>query len=144
VSREEGLAYAVEKAEVLNAWRGALATWRAGHLSGAGAPDPDIVEWVEGVNALPGICTLQSCQGHVRGEVREAGHIWLWLSDPAYRRFESAVYDLVESDLVEEVRVLYGREKRKRVVCVVFKGNESDALPQSLDLLRRHIEAWAC
>lgn len=40
-----------------------------GFVGGHGYPDPEIYAWVDRLNRLPRLCTLQSCAGHrcVRG-----------------------------------------------------------------------------
>lgn len=54
-----------------------------GDLGGRGFPDPEIIPLCDTLNMLPGICTLQSCAGHIGGERErpngETGLLWLWL-----------------------------------------------------------------
>lgn len=52
----------------------------AGNQAGRGYPDPDILPWCDRLNALEGLCTLQSCAGHTprNGDPGpHPGHLWI-------------------------------------------------------------------
>ena len=59
-----------EKAKILTVWREQQQTGAAGH----GDPDPDMIPWCEKLNALPGVCTVQSCSGHRENGYLRSGH----------------------------------------------------------------------
>jgi len=51
-----------------------------------GGPDPEILPWLLLINVIPGIYTVQSCAGHIKGEPKadkqggpEGGHLWVRL-----------------------------------------------------------------
>ena len=72
------------KDRILAQWQSRLAEPRpAGDLSGRGWPDPEIVPLCNGLNRLPGVCTLQSCSGH-----GGPGHLWLWLDHETSGEFD--------------------------------------------------------
>lgn len=55
--------------------------------------DAQILEWIKKINKLPGIYTLQSCQGHTRRQKGENGgaHLWLKLSDVSAFKFDKGI-----------------------------------------------------
>ena len=115
-----------------------------GDYGGVGYPDPDIVPWCDRINALPGVCTLQSCAGHVRqGGERDAGHLWLWLSRPMAGAFDSHAHRLARHvSYIEDVTRRYtswGQE----VTVITFAGNERDRLPPSLRLILAFLRTLA-
>jgi len=65
-----------------------------GVMGGSGGVDPAMIRACEVLNALPGVVTLQSCEGHHivaadGGTVVYPGQVWLWLSeDRAARVYE--------------------------------------------------------
>lgn len=126
------------KREVLREWaaiRESLGV-REGRPGGRGYPDPDIVPWCDEINALEGVCTLQSCAGHVLpGGERDPGHLWLWLSKPMSGAFDRTAHRLARHDrYIEDVArryVSWGRE----VTSITFAGNERASLARSLRLI---------
>jgi hypothetical protein len=125
-----------EKAEELSGWLAARAA--ASDPSYPGTPDPDIYGLVDALNALPGVCTVQSCSGH-GPEERKAdggitpGRVWLRLSARVFRRFERHVAHLIAGPGVEEASVRYGRARdgAPPVVDIVFAGKERGHLAES-------------
>ena len=112
------------KQTILREWQETRATIKAG----PGCPDPGIVPWCDKINSLPGICTLQSCQGHRHDDAIEPGHLWLWLSEAAADRFDrAATYLATERAVIERVSWHY-LDDGKKIASVTFRGNERDAL----------------
>ena len=107
-----------------------------GDCGGVGYPDPDIIPWCDRLNAIPGVCTLQSCAGHVKpGGLRDAGHLWLWLDRSMAGAFDAHAHRLARHvHYIEEVARRYtswGQE----VTVITFAGNDRDRLPPSLRLI---------
>lgn len=84
-------------------------------LGGMGYPDPEIYGACDRLNALPGVCTLQSCAGH-----GHAGQIWLWLDVPTSAAFDREAPALAASPLIERLRKLWLPEGQE-IVDVEFK-----------------------
>ena len=126
-----------DKEVVLAAWDEVkLQPVPEGDFGCVGYPDPDIIPWCDRLNAIPGVCTLQSCAGHVNpGGLRDAGHLWLWLDRPMAEAFDSHAHRLARHvDYIEDVARRYtswGQE----VTVITFAGNECDRLPPSLRLI---------
>jgi hypothetical protein len=106
-----------------------------------GTPDREVYGLCDSINALPGICTLQSCAGHhgvekkAEGQPRMPGHLWLRLSKDVFRRFLDECEELAHDPLIEQISVLYGREPTGHVVEILFHGNDEGVLPASEKLL---------
>lgn len=66
--------------------------------------DPPIVPWLERLNAIPGIETLQSCSGDHPGAETSA-HVWI-----AGRLPHSLCLEIGRLDGVEDLSILYERE----------------------------------
>lgn len=66
--------------------------------------DPSIVPWLERLNAIPGIETLQSCSGDHPGAETPA-HVWI-----AGRLPHSLCREIGRLDGVEDLSILYERE----------------------------------
>jgi len=102
--------------------------------------EPDLRPWLNRLNKLDGVCTLQSCGGH-RFLDRENksdethimnGHLWIWLSESVSRVFYTRAFELVQSDPMECVSIMfqgYGRE----IVSISFKGRAHNRMAESLD-----------
>ncbi len=119
--------------------RRTLVEWRRAHASageGPGFPDPDMVAWCAKLNAIPGICTVQSCAGHGRpGSVDSSGHMWLRLSAPMSAAFDAHALRLAAStDLIEHVTRVY-TPWGKEVATITFAGNERGLLADSMQLI---------
>lgn len=123
------------KRKELKCWEGVKQQWRTGYLSGIGEPDGDIVPLCDSLNALPGVCTLQSCAGHVRGGTIEAAHLWLWMSETTARRFDRDVFVLLQRrppiDWVSKHFLHDGKE----IASITFFGNERGLLRKSAKLI---------
>jgi hypothetical protein len=118
------------KADELSHWQRVLAE-RAG-VAGVGNPDPEMVPWCERINAINGVCTLQSCAGHEHGEggSRSSGHLWLWLAAEKAIAFQERAFELARHAAIERISTIYqpwGRE----VVQIEFRGTPDGQLESS-------------
>lgn len=121
-------------------WRRTLTDWRhAGRPEHeTGWPDPSIIDWVERINAVPGVCTLQSCAGHRRGEYQEAGHLWLAFNSTTADAFHRRAFELATNPAIERVATCYHVDGRE-IVIIEFQGEERGALNASLDTILRFL-----
>ncbi len=99
---------------------------------GPGNPDPEIIPWCEKINSIPGICTLQSCAGHVYGKrsVRVSGHFWLWLSSEKAANFKQRAFELARVATIERISTIYQRSGQE-VVSIEFRGIPDGQLENS-------------
>ena len=109
------------------------ATTRSGER---GFPDADILPWCDQLNALEGICTLQSCAGHLRSDgTLVSGQLWLWLTPDISREFHFRAFELARhSPRIERVRTIY-TQWGQEVAAVTFAGNERNLLAESMQLV---------
>lgn len=113
------------------------------NLGGRGWPDPEIFEACELLNALPGVCTLQSCSGHPGdGPYVNKGHLWIWPSEEIATAFYRRAFELALHPRIEQCKVRfqgYGRE----VIDIDFDGLESGEgmLEESTEALVAFFEA---
>lgn len=133
-----------EKQEVLREWAEKRQVSRpASDPGGHGWPDPEIFPLCVSLNALPGVCTLQSCAGHRAVESGKgqtfpsSGHLWLRLDEDNTREFEKQVFALyAEKDLIESVsKIYFDSEAGHEIIAIAFAGNERDRLAQSASLI---------
>lgn len=111
----------------------------AGPLGGRGFPDPDIFPLCDALNALPGICTIQSCAGHPRLRYADGAthcaHLWVRLDEQTAKAFDARVFELADDrDHFEEVVRLYSRGEGE-VFSIEFRGNESGLLEESSTII---------
>lgn len=106
---------------------------------GHGLPDPEVFPWCDALNEIPGVCTLQSCAGHVveaadgSGPYRYPGEFWVWLDQPMSAAFDRHALQLAaKRPHIEKVTKLYG-DWGQEVVSIIFAG---DALHFSEDAMR--------
>lgn len=103
-------------------------------LGGRGFPDRDIYDLTDQLNSIEGICTVQSCAGHLP-ETSDGGiypgSLWLWMEETTQDWFREHVWELVSQDCIEQAAILYGRERTKDVVEILFAGNERGRLAES-------------
>lgn len=131
----------VDELERWMAWRDEASrngfTGEAGRLGGHGFVDRGILPLVDALNAIDGVCTLQSCEGHTYPHdgpddgyrcpdcgdrvMHTGAQIWLWLSEPLARRFYERAHELAETPLVEQVALLWGRDREREIVDVIFR-----------------------
>lgn len=145
-----------------------LASWRRakderesapphGFVGGHGYPDPDIYTWVDKLNGLSRVCTLQSCAGHVctldsmcgyceslvGGPPHEThvmnAQLWLWLDARLAVWFYQHVPRLAALTCIEKVSVLWHVEGRE-IVDIVFKGAGTGDLDTSMRAIVKFFE----
>lgn len=125
----------ITKADVLNSWQKVqLELPTSSGSGGRGYPDDDIIPWCERLNAIPGVCTLQSCAGHAiaDGGVSEPAHLWLWLDRETSAAFDSAVFTLAtKTAFIERIGKFY-MPWMQEVVTITFAGNERGLLHHSM------------
>ena len=129
-----------EKRKRLRLWRRRCCAPRPpGDLGGRGFPDADIIPWCARLNAIAGVCTLQSCAGHGRvgprgGRVNMAAHLWLKLDRRMNRWFDRRVFILAHAPTIECIarRYLPGEGE---IVEIVFHGNERGQLARSMQTI---------
>lgn len=85
--------------------------WRRQHPSakgGEGYIDHEVLPLCDALNAIDGVCTIQSCCGHQNkhGYIYP-GHLWIRLSEELMRRFEEEIAWLLDQDVIQHVSKLY-------------------------------------
>lgn len=136
------------KVAELEYWRSAQRTSvrPPGDAGGHGFVDPEIVPWCDVLNAIDGVCTLQSCCGHRtpsadgEGDHVWNGQVWLWLSEPLAMAVYKHIGSLGRSALFDSVALLFGKGQGEReVLDVTFvpkPGNMDRAMKALADFLR--------
>lgn len=111
---------------------------------GVGLPDPDMVEWCEALNSIPGVCTVQSCAGHVEpGGVLASAHLWLRLDPAMSRAFDADAFRLAARVAhIEQVARVYA-PWGKEIASITFAGNERDSLRPSMRLIVAFLRSLA-
>jgi hypothetical protein len=128
-----------------------------GFTGGHGYPDPEIYPWVDRLNMLSRLCTLQSCAGHrcttalhcewcdnqPRGTangvtIEDLGHVrngqlWLWPDEALARWFYEHAPLLVTSG-IEKVGTLWHVEGRE-IIDIQFLGAGHGQLDSSMRFL---------
>lgn len=131
------------KAKELKIWKDKCAGPRG--APGEGFPDERIIPFCTIINALPGVCTLQSCAGHPRTSEQHwsaPGQLWLWFSEWEFNLFTKQAPILAENPQIESIKILFARWNDRRVVVdICFKGDETgdEELQQSIDILFQFI-----
>lgn len=101
--------------------------------------DPWIVPWLERLNAIPGVETLQSCAGHEYGETRAAsgetsetdGVLW-FRATSLFQDQHLVLLSAVRG--VDAVAKLYGREEFP-VVEILFRRRERERVLRTVTQL---------
>jgi len=131
-----------EKSEILNAWGeriSALPTDVPGEGDPRGFPDPLMIEWCRRINALKGVCTVQSCSGHRASDgAFYSGHLWLRMSRGVSDRFERQAFNLAGQRGIERVSKLY-MHGGEEVIVLEFQGQEHDRLDSSMGAVLRFL-----
>ena len=98
-----------------------------------GHPDPSMNPWCDAINALPGVCTVQSCSGHRRdiGSLSSGG-LWLRLDEPASNRFDSLAFELARKPGIERVYRLYS-SWGEEIADISFQGEEYGCLNETME-----------
>jgi len=162
------------KVQELEAWERAKAARAAappqGFVGGHGYPDPEIYKWVDRLNQLHRLCTLQSCAGHrcttelhcgwcdeqpvgtacAHKTVEDlhhlmSGQLWLWPDEKLARYFYEHAPFLALLPGVEKVSVLWHVEGRE-IIDIQFKGAGHGALDASMKGIMVFFEeaSWRC
>lgn len=129
-----------EKTAILVSWERDRDHHGLEERPGRGYPDPDIVEWCDLINALPGVCTVQSCQGHREGNYVTPGHLWLRLDEPTTAAFDREAFQLARHEAIEQVVRMYA-PWGKEIASITFAGNERDSLAPSLRAILRFLHS---
>lgn len=124
---------------------------RLGGLGGLGFPDPEIFELCDQLNALDGVCTLQSCAGHQwpapenpEQTITFPGNLWLWLDESMAFRFERSAPELAWSwPIIDRVRKLWlpvqGSAAKpfdtEEIVEIYFQGMPTGQFPEASDTI---------
>ena len=104
---------------------------------GLGFPDPEIFELTDRLNAMVGICTVQSCAGHKPRPQSGwyKGQLWIRPTYDVYTVFVRGAPFLERCDLIEQFSVLWKRHECGPVIDIIFDGNETGSLDQSAEFL---------
>ena len=126
-----------EKRSVLGSWRRTLSQPRpAEDQPGRGYPDTDMIPWCDRLNALRGVCTVQSCAGHRYADgTRTSGGIWLRLDCARAEAFCLGAFELAKrTPHIERVSMRYASWGQE-IVIIDFAGNEHGLLAESLEIV---------
>ena len=75
---------------------------------GEGYIDHEVLPLCDDLNQLEGLCTIQSCCGHVNTHgYQYPGQLWIRLSAEMSRRFDARVSELIKQDVIQHVTKLY-------------------------------------
>lgn len=127
-----------EKRAEIAEWEAACRAWpsASGDVGGRGFPDPDMIPWCRAVNAIPGVCTVQSCAGHESpGGYYSPAHLWLRLDPAMSAAFNAEALRLsANTARIEQVSRVY-TSWGKEIASITFAGNERDSLNESMALI---------
>ncbi len=105
------------------------------HPSEPGHADPDIYPLCDRLNALHGVCTIQSCAGHILDDgFMRSGHLWLWLDPATAGKFDRQAWTLAAMPAIQRVARLY-LASGQEITCIEFAGNERAMLKDSADAI---------
>lgn len=94
---------------------------------GMGYPDPEIYQLCDRLNAFDGICTMQSCAGHLHPEEEPgedamwSGELWIATTKPIQERFVYSVRELLQHDDIERARLIFLPDSPD-VIDIIFQG----------------------
>ncbi len=74
---------------------------------GEGWIDPEVLPLVDALNAIPGVCTIQSCSGHARESYVTDGQLWLRLDESTTRAVDARIGELLAHDVIHRVTRQY-------------------------------------
>lgn len=154
---------AAKRAE-LASWEGAKLARQAappqGFSGGYGYPDPEIYDYVDRINAMHRLCTLQSCAGHRctsesccqlcaehglheglagDGEHVWNGQLWIWPDAKMARWLYEHLPQLAQVPRVEKVTLLFHVEGRE-ILDLQFQGDGHYALDISMHAILEFLE----
>lgn len=108
-----------------------------------GFPNPLIVPWCAKINELPGVCAVQSCQGHRKDNGNIAsGVLWLRMDYETAARFDDEAFCLAAEPGIERVSRIY-QAWGEEIATIDFDGNERGTLDQSMELILGFLEGIA-
>lgn len=109
---------------------------------GVGWPDPEMLPWVEKINRIDGLCTLQSCSGHANKDKGHwaAGRLWLWMAREKWEAFQGLALDLAQEPTIERVASLYQPYGRV-VIDLTFEGLACGTLEESMDIILKYLQS---
>jgi len=116
------------KADNLKYWEQVKRDRPADAKDGYGFPDPPIYDLCDRLNAIEGVCTVQSCAGHRMaaadgsGEYQHVGKLWLRLSEPLALRFYERAPELASVYPTIQRVFVFWHESGEEVVDVLFQG----------------------
>lgn len=120
---------------------------RPDKIAGHGYPDPEIFDACDRLNAIDGVCTLQSCAGHWSPEYHDdfdrltripwPGSLWLWLDERMAHAFDHHAFDLALHPNVEQVSRIYHRHdgEGREILDITFLGSAHGVLRESVEML---------
>lgn len=119
-----------------------------GELGGLGYPDPEIFALTDRLNAIDGVCTVQSCAGHrikhETGDYVHFGQLWLRLSEDMSLAFYRHGFEWRRANqgLITQCAIWF-QSYDNEVVDIRFNGLEvsPDAFAQSARLIGEFFEA---
>ena len=110
-----------------------------------GYPDQDILSWCDKLNAIEGVCTIQSCAGHgpETNGCYAAGHLWLRLDPVLSAAFEERVFELAQDTRhIERISKIY-QSWGHEVTAIEFAGNGHALLTESMQVIYGFFESLA-
>ena len=125
-----------DKRRILAQWRNAKRGDLCTGIGGQGFPDPDVIPWCDEINMLDGVCTVQSCAGHLGGQggIASCGHLWLAMDRKRSAAFDSKAFGLSAQAGIERVCRIYAPWGQE-IACIEFEGNERGRLAQSMHMI---------
>lgn len=96
-------------------------------LPGSGFPDPAVYALTDRLNAIDGICVVQSCSGHLHpGETQGmqamwSGQLWLRVDESMAKAVTARAYELVARPQIEHVQRIF-HESWGDLIDVIFDG----------------------
>lgn len=97
--------------------------------------DPEIVPYLEQINSLQGICTVQSCAGHKRKDgYQDDGHLWLRMSQSVTTSFCNSAVIVAKHPYITRVARLYQSDGQE-IVEICFFGQADGKLEASMQFL---------
>ena len=121
------------------------------HLRTATELDDGIRPYLDRLNAIPGLCTLQSCTGHLIAKhddgstTKRSGQFWIHLDQQMHKVFRENVFAFAAHPNMEEVSTMYqpwsgGQE----IVEILFQGHGDGKFEESVEFIIGFFErlAW--
>ncbi|KKN61938.1 hypothetical protein LCGC14_0517070 [marine sediment metagenome] len=109
-------------------------------LAGRGWPDSEIIPLCDALNALPGVCTLQSCAGHKRESRFICGHLWIVLDESMSRKFDQKAFELSSQANIDRLCKIYSSWGQE-IVSIEFLGKERGLLQASMGTILQFFES---